>query len=118
MPFAEENAATFLTLLSLLSRVKDSFRTRLNNGTERERGFLAPYLRFLDNLFHALSENQAEVELGQYGDAFMEEIGFYAAMIAGVDWQWSNFSHLLPEDYDEFLRTLAKFVRAYREQCK
>ena len=110
----DEKYSKFLSLLAVLSRVRDSLRNKVNNGTDSEKGFLVPFLRLLDGLFDALSSRRGAVEIGEYSAQFREEVAFYSGLLAGVDCQWQNFPQLLPEEYNDFIRILSEFVRAYR----
>ena len=118
MPIVVENFSRFLALVAVLSRVRDSIGNKANNATDAERGFLGPLQRLLDGLFDALSCRRGAIELGEYSAQFREEIAFYSGILAGVDWQWRTHSHLQPEEYNNFIRTLTEFVSAYRAECK
>ena len=118
MSFLEDNFCKYLSLIAILSQLLDSLKNRANNATDAEKGFLAPLIRFMEGLLEALDSRRGSVMLGEYSTQFREEIAFYSAMLQNAQWPWSKFSHLLPDDYDNALKTLSEFVEAFQAQCK
>ena len=96
----------------------DSLRNKANNATDEDKGFLVPMLRFLEGLFEALDSRRWAVMLGEFSAQFKEQVAFFSTMLESPHWEWSNSSHLLPDEYEIAVETLAQFADTCRVHCK